>query len=299
MTLPNFLIIGAGKSGTSAIYSYIKQHPQIYMSPRKELRFFSQVTPPPDLPKEYIHEGVTTLEEYQSYFDGVRDEVVYGESSPMYLYTPGTAERIKATLPDVKLFAILRNPVDRAYSAYTHGLRDWIEPASSFEEALALEQERIQAGWGMLWHYTQSGLYYEQLKRYYEVFDPKQIMVTLHDDLVHDADALLRNIFIYLDVDPDFKPDTSSKSNVSGFPKSEGLHKIMRRLFYEDNVIKDVSAKIFPRTFRKSFVRNIKQLNLEKRRLPKETRKALQDIFREDILQLQELIKRDLSDWLA
>ena len=199
MTLPNFLIIGAAKSGTTAIYTYIKQHPQIFMSPRKELRFFSNITPPPpDVPKEYIHEGVSTLEEYASFFDNVRDEKAYGESSPMYLYTPGTAERIKATLPDVKLFAILRNPVDRAYSAYTHGLRDWIEPATTFEKALALEKERIQAGWGMLWHYTQAGFYYEQLKRYYEIFDQKQIMVVLHDDLVHDVDSLLRNLFTLL-----------------------------------------------------------------------------------------------------
>lgn len=299
MTLPNFLIIGAAKSGTTAIYTYIKQHPQIYMSPRKELRFFSNITPPPNVPKEYIHEGVSTLEEYESFFDGVRDEKAYGESSPMYLYTPGTAERIKATLPHVKLFAILRNPVDRAYSAYTHGLRDWIEPATTFEEALALEQERIRAGWGMLWHYTQAGFYYEQLKRYYEIFDPSQIMVVLHDDLVQDVDGLLRKLFIYLDVDPDFKPDTTSRPNASGFPKNEALHKWMRRLFYEDNIIKDISAKVFPRSFRKSVVRNVRKVNLEKRRLPEKTREELQEVFHEDIQKLEGLLNRDLSKWLT
>jgi len=181
MTLPNFLIIGAAKSGTTALYTYLKQHPEIFMSTPKELRYFSNVSSPPEgIPH---HRAVFSLEEYKSYFDAVTDEKAYGESSPMYLYTPGTAERIRTAIPDVKILAILRNPIDRAYSAYTHALRDWIETAETFEEALEKEPERIGAGWGMLWHYANAGYYYEQLSRYYKVFDPDQIRVFLHDDL--------------------------------------------------------------------------------------------------------------------
>lgn len=300
MTLPNFLIIGAAKSGTTAIYTYIKQHPEIYMSPRKELRYFSNITPPSaNVPKEYLHESVSTLEEYESFFDGVTTEKVYGESSPMYLYTPGTAERIQAVLSDVKLFAILRNPVDRAYSAYTHGLREWKEPANTFEEALALEPERIRAGWGMLWHYTQSGFYYQQLSRFYNIFDHSQIKVVLHDDLVRDVDQVLRDIFTFLGVDPDFKPDTSARPNVSGFPKSEFKHKLMKHLFMNSNPIKSVSRKLFPEKFRRHVMVTMREKNLEKRQISIETKKKLQDLYREDVQMLSQLIDRDLSRWLA
>ena len=300
MTLPNFLIIGAAKSGTTAIYTFLKQHPDIYMSPRKELRYFSnRPTPQGDIPEGYVHKGVTTLSAYESYFDGVMDERIYGESSPMYLYTPGTAERINETIPNVKLLAILRNPVDRAYSAYTHALREWKEPAESFQKALELEPERIKAGWGMLWHYTRAGLYYQQLARYFEVFDSKQILVVLYDDLRSDPAALLRLIFNFLGVDPDFKPDTSLRPNVSGFPKSEWLHKLMKRLFIEDNVIKRVSQVLVPQKIRRMVMVKLRGANLEKRELSADLRSQLQSIFRSDIEKLQGLLDRDLSHWLA
>lgn len=300
MTLPNFLIIGAAKSGTTALYTYLKQHPDIYMSPRKELRYFSNFpSEKSEAPPGFVHQGLATLSEYERYFDGVTDESVYGESSPMYLYTRGTAERIQATLPNVKLLAILRNPVDRAYSAYTHALREWKEPAETFQEALTLEPERIAAGWGMLWHYTRAGLYYEQLMRYYKVFNPSQICVALYDDLQSDPAVLLRQIFNFLDVDPDFQPDTSPRPNVSGFPKNEWLHRLMRRLFLEDNPIKRISQAIFPEKIRRRVMIKLRGANLEKRELPQDIRSQLKDQFRVDITQLQGLIGRDLSHWLA
>lgn len=300
MTLPNFLIIGAAKSGTTAIYTYIKQHPQIFMSPRKELRFFSQITAPnPDVPPEYVHQGVATLAEYESYFEGVTSEIAIGESSPMYLYTPGTAERIQAVLPEVKLLAILRNPVARAHSAYTHGLREWKEPASSFREALSLEPERIAAGWGMLWHYRQAGFYFEQLSRYYRVFDPSQIKVVLHDDLIRDTDGLLRDVFTFLGVDPDFKPDVSARPNVSGYPRSRFAHQVMRRLFVDNNPIKWLSQRLVPAKMRKRVMVNLREANLEKRSLDPDLRRELQAVYREDIQNLANLIGRDLNHWLG
>jgi len=300
MTLPNFLIIGAAKSGTTAIYTYIKQHSNIYMSPRKELRYFSNINPPnKDVPNDYVHKGVSTLKEYESYFDGVTNEHVYGESSPMYLYTPGTAERIKAVIPDVKLLAILRNPVDRAFSAYTHGLREWKEPAATFEEALQKEPERIKAGWGMLWHYTKAGFYYQQLNRYYQVFNPQQIKVVLYDDLLTDATHLLQSIYKFLEVDDQFEPDTSLRPNVSGFPKNEMFHKLMERLFIDDNLIKRISQVIIPKNMQKLAMVKLRETNLEKRKMPTEIRTYLQELFREDIQILEDLIDRDLSHWLG
>ena len=297
--LPNFLIIGAAKSGTTAIYTYIKQHPDIFMSPKKELRYFSNINPQPKaVPKQYIHESVSTLEEYKHYFDTVAHEKIIGESSPTYLYTPGTAENIKSHIPNVKLLAILRNPVDRAYSAYTHALREWKEPAKSFEEGLALETQRINAGWGMLWHYVNAGHYHKQLLRYYQCFKASQIKVVLHDDLVKSPEKLLEDLFIFLDVDPNFHPDISSRPNVSGFPKNKWFDNFLRTLFLEDNFLKRISQGLFNTTFRKKITTKIRKANLEKRAMPLELRKQLAAIFSEDIHDLEKLINRDLSHWL-
>lgn len=299
MTLPNFLIIGAAKSGTTALHEFINQHPEIYMSSRKELRFFSNITSPPSgLSDEFIHSGVSTLDEYKSYFENVNNEKVVGESSPMYLYIPGTAERIKAIIPDVKILAILRNPVDRAYSAYMHAIRDWKESSRSFSEALEREEERIDAGWGMLWHYKRAGLYYEQLDRYYRLFQQEKIKVVLYDDLVTDASSLVQNIFEFLDVNPEFIPDTNQHPNVSGFPRSPKFHSIIKQLYILDNPIKRISRKIIPKTIRQESMTRLRLLNMEKRPMPEKIRHELIDFFQQDIKKLENLICRDLTFWL-
>jgi hypothetical protein len=299
MTLPNFLIIGAAKSGTTAIYAYIKQHPDIFMATPKELRYFSYSGPDPEnLSEEYIHKGVTTLEAYQQHFSEVASQKIIGEASPMYLYWPGTAERIKETIPDVKMLAILRNPVDRAYSSYMHAIRDWREPAGSFNAALEKEQERIDAGWGILWHYRNAGFYYQQLSRYYDIFEPDQIKVALYDDLLSNPFALIKDIFAFLEVDQAFSPDISSHPNISGFPKNKRFHEFMNQLFQKDNPIKTISRKLFPESLRRKVMEKMREPNLEKLVMPIDTRLELIESFHDDIRNLEKLIQRDLSLWL-
>jgi hypothetical protein len=299
MTLPNFLIIGAAKSGTSALYTYIKQHPEIFMSTPKELRYFSYTGPHASgLDKNFVHEGVTSLGEYEQCFESVKNEKIIGEASPMYLYIDGTAERIKEKIPNVKMLAIIRNPVYRAFSAYTHALRDWKEQAKSFQEALELEQERIDAGWGMLWHYTKAGFYHEQLSRYFRVFDSEQMKVVLYDDLISNVTALLKEIYSFLGVDPKFVADTSSRPNVSGFPINQKYHKFLHRLFMENNPIKGISRVVIPKSVRHKAMISLRSLNLEKRSIPEDIRKDLVKLFYDDIRKLEGLIHRDLSLWL-
>ncbi len=299
MTLPNFLIIGAAKSGTTAIYAYIKQHPEIFMSTPKELRYFSYSGPYlENLSEDHIHRGVTTLEEYQGHFSDVKSQKIIGEASPMYLYWPGTADRIKETLPGVRMLAILRNPVDRAYSSYMHAIRDWREPAGSFKAALKLEQERIDAGWGILWHYKNAGFYFKQLTRYHEIFDPDKVKVVLYDDLVSNPLALIEDIFTFLEIDQAFKPDIRSRPNVSGFPKNPRFHEFMNRLFQKDNPIKRISRKLFPETLRRNVMEKMRGPNLEKRVMPQDIRAELMNTYYDDIKSLEKLIHRDLTKWL-
>ena len=148
MTMPNFLIVGAAKAGTSSLYYYLDQHPQVFMSSIKEPRFFA-----PELYTDYIKDPYRSgakehrstpmsLEEYQSLFDAVTDEVAIGEASTEYLYVPKTPERIKQLIPDVRLIMVLRDPAERAFSAFCYQVRDGCEKLT-FEQALAAEETRM------------------------------------------------------------------------------------------------------------------------------------------------------------
>lgn len=297
-TMPNFLVIGAGKAGTSSIYYYLKQHPQVYMSPLKEPKFFALEGETlnyqgPD--REIVNRvSVNNLKDYQNLFQGASTEIAIGEASPMYLYSPKAPSKIKTYLPQVKLIAILRDPVERAFSSFTHLLREGYETLS-FERALAEEENRIQKKWAPLWHYKQKGYYYEQLKRYYDIFDREQIQVYLYEDLQTNSTNLIQSIYDFVGVDHTFIPDLSKK-NVSGNPKSRWVHD----LFTKDNPIKTLLKPLFPKQLRRNIADTAIEQNLgAKPMLSSETHHQLQQLYREDILQLQDLIGRDLSAWLG
>ena len=122
MTMPNFLIIGAMRAGTTSLYHYLKQHPQVYMSPVKEPRFFALEGEKPDpgrpTDERLMNHSITDIEAYRALFQAVSKETAIGEASPLYLYSPKAPERIRHYIPDAKLIAVLRDPVERAYSHF-------------------------------------------------------------------------------------------------------------------------------------------------------------------------------------
>lgn len=300
MTLPNFLIIGAAKSGTSALYRYIQQHPDIYMSPIKEPHFFSFEGSPPNTqgPDDFVNTAITDLATYTKLFDGVTTEKAIGEASPSYLYIPKAAERINYHIPNSKLIAILRHPADRAFSAYMHVVRDHKETAVNFSEALKLEDQRFSQNWGPIWHYTRASLYYEQVKRYYDIFDSEKIKILLYDDFNTDPEQTLQNIFEFLEVDTAFKPDMKHKANVSGTPKNKTVDSFVNTFFNKKNPIRYTARYLIPEKTRWRFTTNVRNRNLVRQTIPSEIRVELTQQFRDDILQLEELIDRDLSPWL-
>lgn len=295
MVMPNFLIIGTAKAGTTSITSYLAQHPEIYISPIKEPYFFSfegeevNFQGPGD--RHAFRLCVNHLNDYQKLFENVSSEIAVGEASSTYLYIDKSAKRIRDYLPDVKIIAILRDPVDRAYSSYLHLIRDGHEKIIDFSLALKEESKRIHNNWMPLWHYKQYGFYYKQLKNYYNLFDPQQIKVFLYEDLTLNPHFLLKEIFKFLDVDSYFVPDTSVRFNISGIPRN----RILNTLLMKPNPIKTALRPLFKPELRQKIRRN----NLLKPQLEVETRRELSQIYRQDILQLQELINRDLSKWLT
>lgn len=297
MTLPNFLIIGAAKSGTTALYHYLKQHPQIYMSPIKEPHFFSyegeealglgQGRKPTD--------HITDINAYRRLFEGVSVETAVGEASPSYIYITQSPERIRHHIPDAKLMAVLRDPADRAYSNFLYALKLGREPLTDFALALREEETRIRKGWGPFWHYQRKGFYYEQLKRYFDRFDRDQIRVYLYEDLNTEAVGVLRDIFSFLGVDESYVPDISARLNVSGVPKG----RFSRAVVTSIDTVNPLLKRVLPtqlRTVRES----IRDKVLDKPPPPPtEAREYLVELYREDILRLQDLIHRDLSAWLG
>jgi hypothetical protein len=299
MTMPNFLIIGAGKSGTTSLYHYLRQHPEIYMSPVKEPKFFAVEGKKLDFrgPNDDEHmnrKSITDVDAYRALFGGVTDEKAIGEASPLYLYSPEAPGRIKHYLPEVKLIAILRNPVDRAFSSYLHCIRDRGEPLDDFAQALQEEERRIENGWGPIWHYKNVGFYSAQLERYFDTFRRDQIKIFLYDDLKGDPTGVLRSIFSFLEVGDTRLPDLSVKHNISGVPRSRLVHELLNK----PNPIKSAFRPLLPAKLRKRLNFNLTGRNLVRPQLSPEVRKQLIDVYSEDILKVQGLIDRDLSRWL-
>src|ERR687889_732202 len=293
MTMPNFLIIGAMKSGTTALYYYLEQHPEIYMSPVKEPNFFSSQE------QENAADTVTHIGTYQHLFRGASGKKAIGEASHSYLYEPGAAAEIRRYLPEARLIAILRNPIDRAYSHFLHMVRSGTERLDAFAQAFQEERVAGLSEGPTFKDYIGRGLYYDQLKRYFGMFPREQVRVYLYEDLSSAPISTVQDAFRFLRVDASFVPDVSLRRNVSGSPKYKALDGLLRR----QSRIKHAAKVHLPARMRwrlsKAFD-DLKTRNLvTPPPLKPEVRRQLLGLYREDILQVQELIHRDLSGWLV
>lgn len=292
MTLPNCLVIGAMRSGTSTLHGLLGQHPDVFMSTPKEPNYFV-FAGETQAPLVEASGSVIDDAEYEGIFAEGGDARVRGEASHNYLYYADvTAPRIRDRLPDVKLIAILRNPVDRAYSHYLLHVRNEQETATTFREALDREDLRVGNG-EQFGHYVRRGLYARQLPHYLERFPAARFRIYLYEELAADAAALASDAYAFLGVDPTFVPDTSVRSNPSGIPRNRLLHQIL----VKDNVVKRAVQPLLPSRLYRMGAR-VRDRNLSHPALDPAVRAELTDVFRSDILALQELIGRDLSGWL-
>jgi hypothetical protein len=317
--LPNFFIIGAAKSGTTSLHEYLAQHPEIHMSFPKELNFFSFLDSPPNfsgppgtaddavlnnrLRREKYGLSITTWSQYRKVFAGVRSAKAIGESSVSYLYFPQAGRRIRQFIPDARLIAILRNPVDRAYSKYRQLRRDRAESLSRFEQAVAAEEARMRDNWSPAWFYVDRGFYYRQLEPYYDLFPSSQIKIIIYDDFTKDPKAIVESIFSFLGVATDFRVDFSRRYNISevgNVPRNILLYDLAARSSWVSTTTRAVLSKRLLRQVRpivKKLV--IRETNdTEVSPLTDEARQNVMCVFREDIRMLQDLIQRDLSCWL-
>lgn len=284
--LPNFIIIGAGKSGTTTLDAMLSTHPQIYMSPLKEPCFFCKDELHPKVNKS----ATRNFGDYCRLFDGVEKEAAIGEVSPQYLSKPGTARRIADAIPDVKLIAIFRNPVERAYSLFMHLRRDGIERFADFREALTRSELKDL--------YIEEGRYGSAIEDYLLHFPRERMHLVLYEDLCDSPLKVAEGIFSFLGVDAKFQPQVTFKRNVSGVPRSLALKMMLRtigeprRRAWLRSILpfkwKHRAVAILHKWMSKDLVRSP---------MSYEDRLFLAGVFNQDIARLSRVLDRDLSHW--
>jgi hypothetical protein len=293
MTLPNFIVIGAAKAGTTALYWYLSEHPAVYMSPVKETNFFAYGRDAEGRllygESEVHHFPIQTMAEYERLFDQADGAAGIGEASPIYLECPQAADRIRAAVPSVRIIASLRHPVERAYSDYLMHLR---HRGERFDPARDLTVTAPWAAPDSRW--MQVSRYHAQLERYYAAFPRTHIHVSLFDDLRHDALGMVQEVYRFVGVDPTFAPDFDTPHAIGGLPARRWLERVLT-----NRAVGAVVKPILPMGAA-NWVRRMRARNLKKAPpLPAELRRELTSrIFRDEIERTGRLIGRSLDHWL-
>lgn len=218
-SLPNFIIIGSMKAGTTSLYDYLTQHPQIIPASKKEIHFFSNNF---EMGKLW----------YQSHFppkSKIGGKIITGEASPYYLFNPFAPKRIHRLLPNVKLIALFRNPVDRAISHYFHEVRAKRE-TMSLEEAMVTEEKRIEEDFTRMmkneyyhgniyqhFSYKRRGIYVDQLRSYMNYFRRDRVLILCSEELFENPEEVIREVFTFLGVDNEFRPPDLGAKHVGDY----------------------------------------------------------------------------------
>jgi hypothetical protein len=296
--IKNLFIVGAAKSGTTSLHNYLSQHDDICLSQPKEPKYFSYnagikaFKGPGD--SKVLDNIVKTHEQYNSICISTKREVVYGESSADNLYySSDVIPSIKQYNKDSKIIIMLRNPVDRALSAYSHLRRDGREELS-LKQALDEESKRIKDGWEFIWHYQKAGFYFDDVKRYLDCFS--NVKVIIYDDFVNDFECVMDSVYEFLGV---------KKVKVNNIRYNKSV--IIRFSFI--NKIKNADSQFlsfFKKTLtfflsekqKKNLITHITNLNLKKDKTNKDAEiKFLKEVYKDDVAKLEILLNVNLASW--
>lgn len=310
--LPHFFIVGTVKAGTTSLYNYLVQHPDIYMSPIKEPHYFCTDINPElfreqykkmvDIDvqsvlndttgKKFISSAfIRNKTDYEKLFSGAKPQQKIGESSTSYMISTVAASNIHAVIPHAKIIIVLRDPVKRAYSHYLMNYRSGTV-LGTFNQELKSDISAHPKGWGISRLYVEHGLYYEQVKRYLDLFGEENVKIILNEDLGHHTQEVVKSTFEFLGLTTDIGSNYHIRHNTAEMPSSviSGFILKQRKLIH-------MASLIVPRFIRNFIYRKL----LISKGIPQidpESKQLLAGYYQEDILQLQKLIKRDLSHWM-
>jgi hypothetical protein len=313
--LPNFFLAGAPKAGTTSLYHYLAQHPQIYMSPIKEPCYFSLEFRPENCSSALRREVEETQQELRRYlagpmprrpfggmvadwndylrlFDGARHEAAVGEASPGYLWSKTAAQHIRAKIPGAKALFILRDPAERAFSQYLH-LRGTGRVRRTFREQIEANLRNRSQEFSLEFPFLEFGLYAEPLRRYIDLFPTQNLCVQFYDDYRADPGAMFAAIFRFLGVDAQFAPDTSQRHLEGRAARAPKL----ARWAAECPVLR--AAKGLAPAAVLAGARRVLFKPREKVAMSADDRRFLAGYYADDIRETAKLTGSDLSAWLA
>jgi len=308
----DFIIVGAAKAGTTSLYHFLAQHPEVYMSPIKEPNYFADdidlTALRPEVQsrmkllnipewlrgdmKNHIHRAfIRDPRQYEALFRFGDAAHVRGEASASYLYSATAAKNIAAYNPSAKIIMVLRNPVERAYSHYLMDQRMAVTDLS-FEEALAADAAQRPKSWGSTSLYLELGCYSQQVQRYLESFPKENILILLHEELRNNTADTLRRVFSFLQVDLTAEVATGEAHNTAAVPRNTLVKKLIGVNWFRVTV-----RRALKRTFLKKFIKHTLFTKAEGETLSPKTAAQLRNYFHDDIAALERLLQTDLSAW--
>lgn len=304
MAMPDFLLIGAPKTGSTALHVALSRHPQLFLSPVKEPKYFLTDGPPPAKggpgDARTFRQHVWRRSDYEALFDEAPPGTVRGESTTLYLREPQAHLRIKRDIPEARLIAVLRDPVDRAHSNWTHLFSAGLEPESDFLAACRMEEERLAKGWARFWGYCKLGRYGEQLSHLFEHFDRDQVLVLTYRELRTEPDLVLDRVCRHLGVEPGIVTEIPTE-NVTNAVSQSRLNNAVRRGLRLGSETAEVVSGWVPGVLRDRAGRPMERFlqREQRRRLPltAEQHAALVPSFEADIRKLEPLLGRSFAHW--
>lgn len=285
---PNFLIVGAMRSGTTSLHQYLIQHKSIFMPKEvKEPAYFSKFpgSSPYDIRKP-------TKEEYLALFQNVTDEKAIGEASVVYLRDPDSPQLIHDTLPDVKIIMILRDPVEQAFSHYLRFFRN--NSNFSFSKAIRKDYENLKTSsktktnYDSLGNPLMYGLYGTQLKRYLEFFDMKQIKIFIYEEFFISLEKSLNDLIKFLDIDESFTSLNLQKYNEHYIPR-KNLISLMK-----NPIIKSLGTSLLPENTRINLYKKLRSKGTQKPQFNSDDKNFLKDVYSSEVSELEQLLTRKL-----
>jgi hypothetical protein len=274
------------------MHTVLSQHPDIYMSRVKEPSFFvlyGQAPKTERLDTAFFRKNtVESWEEYETLFTDAAGYKAIGEASTAYLRTPAAPIRIRRHVPEARVIAILRDPAERAFSNYAFYRTIGIERKKSFSQALGSPPHWRHGNDAFGQRYIDLGFYAKAVQRYYETFGRGRVRIYLYEDWTERPLEVLQDIFRYLEVDESFVPDISRRVNESSIPRSRLLARALNPLWPRGG-----GGLVLP-----AIGRVLHACNRHPMRLGRDQRHMLIQVYRQDILELQELLGRNLSAWL-
>lgn len=291
-TLPDFLILGGAKCGTTSLSQYLSEHSKVYIPKVKECRFLSGMKPNFKGPGDNVvnNEMITNIDDYSALFEKAKANQISCDASVDYLYFyEDTTKNIKKFYGEKppKMIILLRNPIKVSFSMYMHLKRDLREDLS-LKDALNAQNQRLKDNWEWVWQYINIAMYSEQVEYYMKNFDKDNIKIIIFEDFINNIEVEFENILTFLNLNKE-EVNLHKTHNKSGNPKSKSLQKLV----LNKNPLVMLLKKMTPKQLKDK----ISNANIDTVKISEEDINLLRPHFEEDIKKLESILNRDLSIW--